>query len=476
MLRALGATSLVAFGSLWVQIDGLVGSNGILPFRDHLDAVAASASGNPFWEEPTLFWWWPTDAALHVACGLGCLGSALLMTGLPLEGPVLLGLWALYLSLSQVGQIFLGYQWDTLLTETLFTAMLVARWHPWSSEEPARLGVWALRLLLFKLMLGSGLVKLTSGDGTWRDGTALAYHYWTQPIPNPLSWRFHHLPAWWHHVETWLTLIIEIPLPFAIFAGRMGRRVAFVGFTLVLAMLFATGNYGFFQLLSMVLVLSLLDDADWRGLTARLRMRTPPTLAWAWRWGYDRERAFAKEVLAGAVLTGLIAIGLPMQYGRTWSYRDLPPSTVEVLRTTSPFRTVNAYGLFASMTTTRPEVRIEGSLDGRVWKPYVFRYKPGPLDRAPPVVAPHMPRLDWQMWFAALRSCQRSTWVPKLMERLADNEPAVVALIAEDPFPDGGPRYIRAQRSLYTFTERGPEWWASSTVEEPYCRAIEVIR
>ncbi|MEZ4322915.1 MAG: lipase maturation factor family protein [Myxococcota bacterium] len=475
VVRSLGLVTLVAFASLWVQIDGLVGSRGILPLRDHLDLLARSAVGNPFWSAPTLFWWWPTDTALHLVCAAGCALSVALMAGIPLEGPVLLGLWALYLSLCHAGQVFLGFQWDTLLLETLFTSLLVARWNPWGRHGPSRVGVWALRLLLFKLMLGSGLVKLTSGDPTWWDGSALAYHYWTQPLPNPLSWAFHHAPLAWHRLETWATLVIEIALPFAMFAGRIGRRVAFVGFTLVLAMLFVSGNYGFFQLLSMVLVLTLLDDADVQALADRLPARLSGLASQGSREPVAAPHV-AQEVLAGCVLAGLLGVGIPMQYGRTASYRDLGEGTLEVLRAAQPFRTVNAYGLFANMTESRPEVRIEGSDDGQTWVPYVFRYKPGPLDRRPPVVAPHMPRLDWQMWFAALGRCERNVWVTRLMERLADNEPVVVGLIATDPFPDGGPRYIRAMRTEYVFTDGGPDWWAASPVDEPYCRVLETSR
>ena len=187
VLRSLGAVSLIAFASLWVQIHGLVGSRGILPFQDHLERAALQADGNPFWTTPTLFWWWPTDAALDVVCAAGCALSVGLMAGVPLEGPLLLGIWALYLSLAHVCRRFLGFQWDTLLLETCFVAMLVARWHPWSPREPAVAGIWALRVLLFKLMLGSGLVKLT--DRLLTSSSMLM-------TPPPCEGRRH--PGWLH--------------------------------------------------------------------------------------------------------------------------------------------------------------------------------------------------------------------------------------------------------------------------------------
>ncbi len=482
VLRTLGMVTLIAFVSAWVQIHGLVGTTGILPFDDHFDRIATTSAA-PLSDAPSLLWLWPTDAGLHALCLAGCVLSCLLIAPLPLEGPVLLGLWALYLSLCHAGQVFFGYQWDTLLTETLFTAMLIARWKPGTSGEPPLIGIWALRLLLFKLMLGSGAVKLTSGDPTWMGGTALSVHYFTQPIPNPLSWFFHHLPAGWHSLETWATLFIELVLPFAIFARRPGRIVAFVGFTLVLGLLFATGNYGFFQLLSMVLVLSLLDDDILRALPwGRIRgQRIAEALHSEASRASPRIRG-VQEGLAGIVLAGLLLVGIPNQIGRTWRYDDLSPWALDLVKTAYPWRTANAYGLFARMTTDRPELRIEGSDDGRTWTPYVFRYKPGPEDRMPPVVAPHMPRLDWQLWFAALSNCRRAAWVQLLMMKLADNEPAVTGLIATDPFPDGGPRFIRAQLELYRFSgeddapgwETGGAWWQTSTAEQPYCRPIEL--
>ncbi|MCA9566611.1 MAG: lipase maturation factor family protein [Myxococcales bacterium] len=443
VVRSLGVVTTLAVVSLWVQIDGLIGSRGILP-------VALAVPADP-WRAPSIVWLWPSDAMLHGLCALGVALGLFVASGRGVAGPALLALWAVYLSLGNAGQIFLGYQWDTLLCETLLVVACIARWDPRTERRASPLGVWLVRLTLFKLMLDSGLVKLTSGDGTWRDGTALAYHYWTQPIPNPLSWYAHHLPARWHTVETYATLLIEIALPFAMFMGRWGRRAAFVGFSVVLGALFVTGNYGFFQLLSMVLVLSLLDDAD---------LGSEPLAEPATR---------ATNALVGTVLAVFLAVGAAMSYGRVLDYRDLPEPALAVVRAAHPWRTINAYGLFANMTEDRPELVIEGSDDGETWTPYVFRYKPGPLDRTPPVVAPHMPRLDWQLWFAALRSCERAPWVPRLLARLQAREPAVMGLIANDPFPDGGPRYIRANRVRYAFTDAGADTWRTLGPTQPYC-------
>lgn len=467
VLRSLGAVCVIAFLSLWVQLDALIGARGILPLREHLGAVAARAA-DPLWAAPTLFWWAPHDGALHAACALGVGLGGLLALGWRVEGPVLAALWALYLSLSHAGQVFLGFQWDTLLTETLFVSLAVARWWPGAPDEPPRLGVLALRLLLFKLMFGSGLAKLASGDPTWWDGSALAYHYWTQPLPNPLSWWFDRAPAAWHALETWATLGIELLLPFAIAFGRPGRAIAAGGFALVLALLMISGNYGFFQLLSLVLVLSLLDDALLAKLTAgRLGIRSGAA-------PLARPRTGWREVPIGLLVALWVGASVPTQLARTGGGDAVPEALVPALVALAPFRTVNAYGLFARMTTTRPEVRIEGSPDGVQWAPYVTRYAPGPPDRRPPQVAPHMPRLDWQLWFAALSTCQRTPWLPRLMDRLLEREPAVLALFAEEPFP-GRVRYVRAVRA-HVEPSAGPGWWVEVDPPRPFCPTQERSR
>ena len=382
--------------------------------------------------------------------------------------------WACYLSVSTVGQRFLGFQWDTLLTETLFTSLFLARWGPWSSREPSPIGVWLLRLLLVKLMWLSGAVKLASGDPGWWDGMAMTYHYETQPLPNGLSWYAHHLPVAWHRVETWLTVGIELLLPFAVFVGRWGRRVGAAAFALVLGILFVTGNYGFFQLLSLVLCIVWLDDHDVaRVLPERL-------VAWVRRAGREPS-VRARQLRDAAIgLAGVAIVGSGALQG-AWRLKVEPPvpkAVAEAVQATRPFRSVNSYGLFANMTETRPEVHVEVSVDGQTWARWPLPYKPGDPIRRPPQIAPHMPRLDWQLWFAALGSPQRNGWVTNLLQRLAEDEPSVVALMG--PYPlDTPPRFLRARVSVYRFSIPGSTaseagaWWVSGE-DRPYGPVVRV--
>ena len=136
-----------------------------------------------------------------------------------------------------------------------------------------------------------------------------------------------------------------------------------------------------------------------------------------------------------------------------------------------PFRTVNAYGLFAVMTTQRNEIVLEGSNDGLDWQPYEFKYKPGEVSRRPAFVAPRQPRLDWQMWFAALGSPEQSPWLQPLCGRLLQGSPDVLALLAANPFPNAPPKYIRAELYNYQFTDAATRhatgaWWQRTRVRE----------
>jgi lipase maturation factor 1 len=386
-------------------------------------------------------------------------------------------LWAFYLSLTTIGQVFLGYQWDALLLETGLLAILLAplglrpRW----DAEPAApaSAVWLLRWLLFRLMFGSGVVKLRSGDQAWRTLTALRVHYETQPLPTWVGWYAHQLPGWFQTFSTAVMFAVELGAPFLIFAGRRGRRIAcaaFVGLQLLIA---ATGNYCFFNLLTIALCLLLLDDdalpPKWRPSpsTSTLAGSEGPRPASA-RW--LRGLLATAGVVSFALSLVIVAdtVGLPVPW---------PRAVLSAFDAVSPFRSVNSYGLFAVMTMSRPEIIVEGSADGEIWRPYVFRWKPGDVTRRPAFVAPYQPRLDWQMWFAALGTCESNAWFVRFVDRLLEGSPPVVGLLAENPFPAEPPQMIRATLYDYRFTRIGEAearsaWWRRKELG-PYCPVMD---
>ena len=473
-LRLLGVIYLVAFLSLWTQIDGLIGNDGILPAERYLNAIRDQVGLDRYLAFPTLCWLNDSDSFLHLLCGGGVFLSLLLIAGVA-PVPALIGLWVFYLSLATVGQSFLSFQWDALLLETGFLAIFFAplRILPSFSREaaPSSVVLWLLRWLLFRLMFASGVVKLMSGDPTWSSLTALNFHYETQPLPTSLGWYAHHLPEWFQKFSVAGMFGIEIAVPFLIFAPRRLRFLGAIALAMLQLLIAATGNYCFFNLLTLLLCILLLDDAALRRcLPSRIakRLTLPSAIKLSQRW---------KRPLIG-VLAAFILLVSGIRMTGTFVWREVfPPIAQNVLQWVAPFHIVNSYGLFTVMTTSRPEIGVEGSSDGRTWKTYKFKWKPDDLNRAPRWVAPHQPRLDWQMWFAALRgNCQNVPWFVNFMIRLLQGSPDVIKLLEKNPFPEVPPRYVRAVLYHYRFTDlrtkRKDGLWWNRERQGLYCRPI----
>ena len=444
-LRALGIIYFIAFLSFGVQAPGLIGSQGILPVAQFLPAVRQYLGRAAYWNVPTLLWLGSSDAWLRGLWVAGVCLSLALTFGLGWR-LVRLALFALYLSLVTTGQVFMGYQWDALLLEASFLAIFLG-------SSPVV--VWLFRWLLFRLMFLSGAVKLLSGDVTWRNFTALFYHYETQPLPTPIAWYFFQLPHWFQRFSVGVVFFVELLVPFLIFAPRRLRIFAAIALSIFQVLIFLTGNYAFFNLLAIALCLFLLDDRLLRRfLPARVTARSPQATGSA--------RALLRRVACRGLATLVIFVSafqlLEMFAHLRWEAADT------VMAAAGPFEIVNTYGLFAVMTTTRPEIIVEGSNDGETWLPYEFKYKPGGLARRPMWVEPHQPRLDWQMWFAALGNYQSDPWTLRFMVRLLQGSPDVLRLMEKNPFPQAPPRYVRAQLYEYRFTSFAERrttgnWW-----------------
>ncbi len=462
-LRLLGLVYLIAFVSLALQVTGLVGEHGILPAAAFLERARGLYGAAAYRELPTICWLGAGDGALRALCWGGATLALLLVAGVA-QAPVLALLWACYLSLSVVGQTFLWFQWDGLLLETGLLAVLYApsQLLPSLGREraPSRTVRWLVWLLLFKLMFLSGITKLASGDPTWRHLTALDYHFWTQPLPPWTAWYAQRLPGWVHKGMTLGMFAIELGVPWLIFAPARLRRLRVVACALlVLGQLgiAVTGNYGFFNLLAIVLCVPLLDDAVLRPvLPLRLAAGEPEPL-----WRRRVTVALAAMIAPLSALTFAREISATLPGGRG---ADHP-----LLRAVAPLRSVNGYGLFRVMTTERPEIVIEGSRDSVHWLEYEFRWQPGAVSRRPRFVAPHQPRLDWQMWFAALDPEGAEPWLAGLVRGLLEGRPQVLSLLGPNPFLDAPPRYVRLVSYRYRFTtaqerSRTGAWWARQFV------------
>jgi len=467
-LRSLAVVYLIAFISLWTQINGLVGENGILPAKSTMEnlqrqVTAANIGFERYHLFPTLCWLSAGERSLQWQCALGVIFSVLLLIGFA-PAPCLFLLWLIYLSLSTICRDFLGYQWDILLLETGFLAIFFAPVtllpRIYCTAAPLRTVLWLIRWLLFCLMFQSGCVKLLSRDPTWRNLTALTFHYETQPLPTWIGWYVHQLPVWFQKTSTAFMFTIELAVPVLIFAPRRPRFFGCAALIALQIFILLTGNYCFFNLLTIVLCFTLLDDAFLNGVMPRklLRLFTPPPSALHPRFPWVR-RTTGISLACVFLGTSLLQFSSMFRLPVPW-----PTPIIVAYEWLSPFRTLSSYGLFAVMTTSRAEIVVEGSNDGVTWLEYEFKYKPGDVKRPPKFVAPHQPRLDWQMWFAALGNYRQNPWFVNLCLRLLQGSPQVLALLERNPFPDAPPRYIRAVVYDYHFTDFATRrktgvWW-----------------
>jgi len=543
-LRSTALCFTIAFHSLYCQLPGLYGEQGVLPARAavELDRLDRDSLLQLLADKPTLLWLTPyTGLSLLEMQELLCLAGLLLgitVLLLPQFATTLtmLALYTLYLSLYQAGQTFLHFQWDILLLECGGLAVLAAPVRQGRHNSPLpgdRLVMMLVRWLLFRMMFASGCVKLTSGCPAWWGLTAMPTHYSSQCLPTPLAWVAALLPDWLHKLSVLATFVIEIPLTFLFFAPTAAlRKLTAVCQVFLMINIMLTGNYNFFNLLYIGLCLSLADNS-WLERQDSRRTSSHPVATCAWclfhlfaclalgwtiaqvsslklepDWSVSSSLsispaqfstflslatpaglvmgaaalllALAVElkqsrspyqvcvVLCTSLLVGLMfTISLP-SFSRPLdqpTYRALPAQVHELAGRLDKLELVHGYGLFRRMTGVggRPEVVIQGANHpAGPWTEYQFLYKPGNVTQPPLFVLPHQPRLDWQMWFAALGSYQQNPWLVSLVYRLLEGRKEVLALLGpQPPALHTPPKYIRARVYKYQFTSSwaDEDWW-----------------
>ena len=457
MLRLLGVVYAIAFLVAANQIVPLIGSNGLLPiglYVDHVrEALGSTSSG--FFRLPSIFWFANSDTALVVAAWAGVALSCLVVIGFG-NAPLLAALWALYMSFVHLGQDWYGYGWEIQLLETGFLAiflcpLLDAR--PFPRREPPLVVIWLFRWLIFRLMLGSALIKLR-GDPVWRDLTALYYHFETQPLPNPLSRWFHFLPKPLLQFGVLFNFLAELVSPFFVFWPRLARHIAGTVIVLFLGTLIVSGNLSFLDWLTLIPALACFDDGVWSKILPRALIGRAEAAA-----GSAQP---SRAMLATTWLLGALVAVLSIQPVINMI------SSSQVMNTSfNPLDLVNTYGAFGTVGQERFNVVFEGTNDDSPrddgdWKPYPYKGLPVELGKMPPQVAPYHLRLDWQMWFASMASPQQYPWTVHLIWKLLHNDPGTLSLFAGNPFPGKSPRYVRAVLYQYAFAPPGnPEgnWW-----------------
>jgi hypothetical protein len=460
----LAVTHAVAFASIWIQADGLIGPSGILPAGEFFSAAREQLGRRAWLEVPSLCWIFGAGPFIKVLCAVGIALSVVLFMGYA-PAVCLALLWASALSLMSAGQIFFDFQWDALLLESTLIAVFIVPWTLRRAREPydpPRLARYLAWWLLFRLMFLSGAVKLASGDPTWRHLTALTFHYQTQPLPTPVAWFANHLPVWFQMATCAVLFAVELGAPLCIPAPRRIRHCAALALIALQVIIALTGNYAYFNLLTIGLCLPCLDDAWWRHR----------------HWGVPVSIAGGGGAPAKRIKATLVRWFAAFSVGVTFfeTVAALSPGAASspivraVAEAVGPTRSFNDYGLFAVMTIERPELIMEGSDDGRDWREYALPYKPGELSRRPPWVAPYQPRLDWQLWFAALAPPESNPWVGTVCELLLRGDSAVLGLFSHNPFPAHPPLYVRVVRYRYEFTSaeeraRTGNWWRRMPID-----------
>jgi len=435
----------VAFLSALHQFRPLLGENGLLPVPQYLKRIS-------FKRAPSIFHYHYSDRFLSAVCWLGLSLSVAALSGWSESGPiwlsitVWLSMWVIYLSLVNVGQSFYGFGWESMLLEAgFFVSFLGPR-----TVAASFIPIFILRWMLFRTELGAGLIKLRH-DQCWRDLTCLNYHYETQPLPNPTSWYFHRLPGWFHKASVAGSHVVQLVLPFGLFAPQPVASICAVLIISQQVWLIVAGNYSWLNWLTVVLGFSGLGDS---------------TLGWSTN---SAPRPFAFE----AVLWALLAVTLWLSIEPTKNFFS---KNQKMNASYNPLKLVNSYGAFGSMTRERYEVVLEGTLDpfgAEGWKEYGFKAKPGDPSRMPPQIAPYHLRLDWQMWFlpftarvigGEVRVFRQQAWFSNFVVKLLEGDVQTLSLIRENPFPDEPPAYIRARYYRYRYTgwqekrETG-RWW-----------------
>jgi hypothetical protein len=463
-LQGLGVIFLFAFLSLLVHLDPLFGESGLLPARRYIPLLKDAYDGHPFWSRPTLFLFHVSDPVMAGLAWTGLALSAALAAGCA-NAVLVAALWVIYLSFVNIGQIFYGYGWESILLEATFLAIFLCpltRFRLSKAPLPPPLAViWFIRWLIFRVMFGAGLIKLR-GDACWRDLTCLIYHYETQPIPNPLSWYLHQAPPWFHKLGTLSNHIVEVIIPLFLFGPRRFRIVAGILFILFQVMLILSGNLSWLNWLTIVIAVPCFDD---RALRACIPMR------------FRRERAEDHPPVVSNTIwkihRGVIgALAVLLLVLSVNPIRNMLSPHQVMNRSFDPFYIMGTYGAFGSIGRERYEVILEGTRDRRltpdtVWEAYEFPAKPGRLDRRPAIVAPFHYRLDWQIWFAAMQDYRHNPWLVHLVYKLLQGDDTPNRLLAHNPFPDAPPAYIRIEHYRYRFTkpdDTSKNWWTRERI------------
>eukprot|EP01084_Bolivina_argentea_P160644 279711_1 len=472
----LGIVNTIGFSSFYIQIE-LILSNGLDPAYKKINKWIqyypindphSHKSSYQQWSDRinyklSIFWFGSSDKFIRFINLFGIFnGIAISFLSLNMSIGGFIGFCYIlnaifYLSLIQISGDFLGLQSDSNLVETNFVMFICSIFN---TRYPV-INIIILRWLAFRTMLACGLCKW-NGSRMWKNLTAMIHHYYTQPLPNPISYYIHNCPRWFHEISVFMTFVIEGPLCFLAFGPSWARYLAFIGFEGINLLINTTGNYGFIGALNMTENMSFLDDNAMfkRFNDYKKQMDEINIISVHWRWWEWILIPIAVSIMYLYVISSWIPLcGTSKKY-------ELPYQTNKLEQMYGKFhkyRLMNYYAKFGSMHEGRYEFVLEGSNNNRTWRKYEFLFKPSTSRQIPAIVPLHVPRLDWRTWFLPLywkryrtysySSYEPPNWWYKLEEKLKINQPEILKVIKYNPFPIAGPKYIRTYVHKFDFTE-----------------------
>ena len=462
ILRLLGFVYAVAFLVAAQQLVPLVGEHGLTPAKHFLEIVRTQLGSRDagMLRVPTLFWFGISDNALSIFSWIGFGLSLVVLSGYA-NAILLAVLWAMYMSIVHIGQIWYGYGWEIQLLETGFLSIFLCPLldgRPFPKCRPPILVIWLFRWLGFRIMIGAGLIKLR-GDPCWRDLTCLYYHYETQPIPGPISRYLHFAPLWFHKFEAAWNHFVELVVPWFSFGPRHVRHIAGALLITFQIFLIVSGNLSFLNYLTIIPFLACFDDTFLRHFLPRAVVQRA-------------ERAAKESEPSRINNTVALALSILVVYLSVAPVLNLVSGRQLMNYSYDPLDLVNTYGAFGTVGRERDEIIFEGTDDSVIngdtkWKEYEFKAKPGDPNRRSPFVAPYQPRIDWQIWFAAMALPDEYPWTLHFVWKLLHNDQGTLSLLANNPFPDAPPHYIRARLYRYRFAPIGEKaWWKREPIGE----------
>jgi len=501
ILRFLGFVYVFAFLGLIFQGPALLGSHGLTPVATYVDLL--KGDGATFWDVPSLFMWGASDTSLQLWAYVGLALAIACMLGYA-NMVSLVVLWFIYGSFERVGQLWFAFGWEIQILETTLIAVFLA--HPWdprplAAPPPPTTAIVLMRWMVFRIMLGAGLIKLR-GDPCWTHLTCLDFHFETQPIPNPLSPLFHHMPHAVLAGGVAFNHIVEVVAPFFVFGPRRLRLIAGVLMFGFQGVLILSGNLAFLNWLTVVPILACFDDdAILRIMPRRarewVRARLAPAVKRDGLWlaiaigasiiplaiypplffvlvlgatGLAIAKRFDWQQLVVGVFAALVIV-------KSWAVvENLTGKRQAMNRSFDALALVNTYGAFGSVGDKRYELVIEGTLsddpDTGEWREYELPCKPGRIDRRPCILGPYHRRLDWLIWFSAMDEKLNDPWIVHLVWKLLDGDRTIRELVI-DPFDGRPPKWVRIRRYLYHLQPYGaPTWWTRELVDDEWLQPV----